>query len=193
MDRTNGGLSDFGVSVVKEMNRLGMLIDIAQLSEKGTQDVLEMSTSPVIASNSNARSLCSHPRNLSDNVIKLMGEKGGVIGIHSLPAFLRDDSQASVEDMLDHMDHIVELTSVNQVGLGPDLLEDWPKERYACIWGEGQNLGDQKISFDYPKGFESISKIPNLRKMLIDRGYSTKETSKVLGGNFLRVFKQVLS
>jgi len=191
MDKTNGGLSEFGISVVKEMNNLGMVIDIAQLSEKGTLEVLEMSTHPVIASNSNALSLCSHPRNISDEVIKTMGEKDGVIGIHCLPAFLRDDSQASMDDMLDHMDYIVKLTGVNHVGLGPDLLENWPSEKYASIWGEGQNLGNQKISFDYPTGFESIAKIPDLRQAILDRGYSKPDTAKILGGNLFRVFKQV--
>jgi membrane dipeptidase len=191
MDRTKGGLTEFGITVVEEMNELGMVIDIAQLSEKGTMEVLELSKHPVIASNSNALTLCSHPRNLSDDVIKTMGEKDGVIGIHCLPAFLKNDSQASLDDMLDHMDYIVKLAGVDNVGLGPDLLEDWPKETYASIWGDGQNLGNQKITFDYPIGFESISKIPDMRQALLDRGYSKSDTAKVLGGNLFRVFKKV--
>ncbi len=191
MGRTNGGLSHFGVSVVEEMNQLGMVIDISQLSQQGSKDVLELSTQPVIASNSNALSLCSHPRNLDDHVIKLLGENGGVMGIHCLPAFLKNDSQATLEDMIKHIDHVVNLTSIDNVGLGPDLLEDWPKDKYDSIWGEGQNLGDQKITFDYPKGFESIANVPDLVQAMLDNGYSKIDVEKFLGGNFLRVFKQV--
>lgn len=191
MDRTNGGLSDFGVSVVEEMNRLGMVIDIAQLSQQGCRDVFELSTHPVIASNSNAATLCNHPRNLDDGVINLLGENGGVMGIHCLPAFLRNDSKASLEDMIKHIDYVVNLVGIKHVGLGPDLLENWPKEKYDSIWGEGQNLGDQKISFDYPKGFESIANVSDLQQALIDRGYSKEDVGKILGGNLLRVFKQV--
>lgn len=191
MDRTNGGLSEFGVAVVEEMNRLGMVIDIAQLSRQGTHDVLEFSNQPVIASNSNAATLCDHPRNLDDDVIKLMGENGGVIGIHCLPAFLRKDSQATLDDMVKHMGYIVDLIGVDHVGLGPDLMENWPKEKHNYIWGEGQKLGDQKISFDYPKGFESIANVPDLRAALLDAGYSKQDVEKMLGGNLLRVFSRV--
>lgn len=191
MDRTNGGLSDFGVTVVEEMNRVGMVIDIAQLSQKGCHDVLDLSNQPVIASNSNAATLCNHPRNLDDGVINRLGENKGVIGIHCLPAFLRNDSQATIDDMIKHVDYIVNLIGVDHVGLGPDLLEEWPKETYDSIWGEGQILGDQKITFDYPKGFESLANIPDLRQLLLDGGYSKDDTGKILGGNLLRVFKQV--
>jgi membrane dipeptidase len=191
MDRTNGGLSGFGVDVVKEMNRLGILIDIAQLSKRGTQDVLELSSQPVIASNSNAASICKHPRNLDDEIITQIGENGGVIGIHCLPAFLKNNSEATIEDMIAHMNYIVDIIGIDHVGLGPDLLENWPKERYDSIWGGGQNLGNQMISFEYPKGFESISKIPELKNLLLDQGYSNDDISKILGGNLVRVFRSV--
>jgi membrane dipeptidase len=191
MDRTNGGLSDFGVTVVKEMNQIGMVIDIAQLSQKGCHDVFELTNQPVIASNSNAATLCNHPRNLDDSVINLLGANGGVMGIHCLPAFLRNDSQASIEDMIKHIDYVVSLIGVDHVGLGPDLLEEWPKETYDSIWGEGQILGGQKITFDYPKGFESLTNIPDLQQMLLDSGYSKDDVGKILGGNLIRVFRQV--
>jgi membrane dipeptidase len=191
MDRTNGGLSDFGVDVVKMMNKVGIVIDIAQISRQGAKDVLEISTKPVIASNSNAASICKHPRNLEDEVISLIGESGGVIGIHCLPAFLRNDTKATIEDMVDHIDYIAGLVGVDHVGLGPDLLENWPREKYNCIWDKGQQLGSQMISFDYPQGFESVARVPDLKNALLNRGYSEEETSKILGGNLLRVFRCV--
>jgi membrane dipeptidase len=191
MDRTNGGLSEFGVEVVREMNRLGIVIDIAQLSKHGVQDVFEFSSQPVIASNSNAATICKHPRNLDDEIIMQLGENGGVMGIHCLPAFLKNSSEATIEDMITHMNYIVDTIGIDHVGLGPDLLENWPEEKYGCIWGKGQNLGNQMISFDYPRGFESISKIPKLRNLLLDQGYSIDDVGKILGGNLVRVFRSV--
>ncbi len=191
MDRTNGGLSDFGINVVRIMNEVGILVDISQISKQGAKDVLEASTEPVIASNSNASGICKHPRNLEDDILCRIGENGGVIGIHCLPAFLKNDAKATIKDMIDHIDYITKLVGVDHVGLGPDLLENWPKEKYDCVWGEGQALGGHMISFDYPRGFESIARIPHFRNALLDRGYSTEDASKILGGNLLRVFRSV--
>jgi membrane dipeptidase len=190
MDRTNGGLSEFGVSVVEEMNKLGMVIDISQLSHKGDLEVLEISKKPVIASNSNAWSICNHPRNLHDDVIKLLGENGGVIGIHCLPAFLTNDSRASLNDIVKHLEYISSLVGVDHLAVGPDLLENWPKEKYDSIWGIGQDLGNHLISFDYPEGFESIAKIPSLGQALLEHGFSHQDVGKIFGKNVLRVFKE---
>lgn len=191
MDRTNGGLSEFGVKVVEEMNRLGMVIDIAQLSLKGCLDVLEISNHPVIASNSNAKALCSHPRNLDDNVIKLLGDNDGVVGIHCLPLFLSSSSKVTIEDMIHHIDYITKLVGVDHVAIGPDLLENWPQEKHDAIWSKGQSLGDKKIAFHYPKGFESIGDIPKIATSLKSHGYSKTDIDKILGGNILRVFSRV--
>ena len=184
------GLTLFGKKIVEEMNRIGMVIDIAQLSPKGCQDVLSLSKHPVIASNSNARSLCDHPRNLNDDIIKGLAENGGVMGIHCLPAFLCKEGSATLDDMIKHIDYIRDLVGVDHVGLGPDLLEDWPKDKYDIIWGEGQNLGGKTIEFEYPKDFQSLADIPKLTNRLSNHGYSKREVKQILGGNFLRVFSK---
>jgi len=189
--RTNGGLTEFGVEVVREMNRLGMVIDIAQLSPAGCMDVFDSSEQPVIASNSNAKALCDHPRNLDDKTIQRLAEGGGVMGIHCLPAFLSKKPGATIGNMVEHIKHVTNLVGVDHVAIGPDLLEDWPRDKYDCIWGSGQSLGSARIEFDYPEGFEDISKIPDLAALLSRSGYTDKEVDKILGGNLLRVFKQV--
>jgi membrane dipeptidase len=189
--RTQGGLTEFGVEVVREMNRLGMVIDIAQLSRAGCMDVFGLTEQPVIASNSNARALCDHPRNLDDETIRRLAESGGVMGIHCLPAFLTKKPGANIANMVEQIQYVSNLVGVNHVGLGPDLLENWPREKYDCIWGSGQNLGSTKIEFDYPEGFEDISKIPNLAASLSHSGFADNEVDKILGGNFLRVFRHV--
>lgn len=189
--RTQGGLTDFGMNVVDEMNGLGMVIDISQLSPAGCVDVLNESSDPVIASNSNVRSLCNHPRNLEDNVIELVGANDGVICIHCLPSFLVSGERATVADMVRHIDYLVDMIGIDHVGIGPDLLENWPEEKHSAMWTEGQKLGKKTIEFNYPEGFSSISDIPNLSTHLAEAGYSDVDCQKILGENLVRVFRRV--
>lgn len=165
---SKGGLTDFGVQVVKEMNRLGILVDVSHLSEKGFWDVLEVSTKPVIASHSNARAICGHPRNLSDQQIKALAEKGGVIGLTFVPEFV-DPENPDISRLLDHLDHIVALAGTNCVGFGSDF--DGVKKTI--------------------KGLEDVTKFSGLYHALINRGYCEEDVEKFLGKNFLRVIKQV--
>jgi len=168
---SKGGLSTFGVEVVREMNRLGMLVDVSHLNEPGFWDVIETSQDPVIASHSNARALCDHVRNLTDEQIMALAERGGVVGVTFVRSFLRKDPEnASVNDVLDHIDHIVELVGVDHVGIGSD---------YDGI--------DQA-----PIGLEDVTKVLNITRGLVARGYSDGEIRKILGENFLRVFRRVL-
>lgn len=168
--KDNGGLTELGKTVVREMNRLGMLVDISHSSEKTFWDTIERSEAPIIASHSNAKRLCNHRRNLTDEMIKAISEHEGFIGINFYPNFLRSSGEASLEDVLDHIDYIVKLAGVDCVGLGSDFD------------------GISKV----PVGLEDCSKMPNITKGLIERGYSENEISKILGGNFLRVFKKVV-
>jgi len=189
-DRNAGGLTHFGIDVVKEMNRIGMVIDLAQMSHTGCLDVLEITSDPVIVSNSNVRALCDHPRNLDDKVIELVGKSGGVIGIHCLPSFLKINGHVSVEDMVRHIEYISNLIGPDHIGIGPDLLENWPKEKHDTIWGT-QQLNGKPVEFEYPQGFSSISDMPNLRDSLLKNGFSNTDVDKIFGGNLLRVFREV--
>jgi len=163
------GLTAFGLSVVEELNRLGILIDVSHLSEEGFQDVLLHSRQPVIASHSNCKALCNHPRNLSDNQIRLLAENGGVMGITFVPAFLGGE-KPSLREVLNHIDHAVKVGGIDCVGLG----SDFDGTRYTAT------------------GMEDCTCWPSLTAGLIDRGYRGEEVEKIIGGNFLRVIGQVL-
>lgn len=168
-ERTGGGLTSFGSAVVEEINRLGMLADVSHLSEKGFWDVLKVSGQPVIASHSNCKALCEHPRNLSDEQIRALSKEGGVMGITFVPAFL-GGNKPSVKEVLDHIDHAVAIGGVGCVGLGSDFD------------------GTDSI----PVGLEDCTRFPAVTRGLIDRGYPDNAIKKILGGNFLRILGQVL-
>ncbi|RJS90284.1 membrane dipeptidase [Candidatus Bathyarchaeota archaeon] len=174
--RSKGGLTEFGASVVEECNKLGILVDVSHLTDPGFWDVLEVSKDPVIASHSNCRALCPSMRNLTDEMIKALAEKGGVIGVNYAQFFLigreelKKGKVATVETVVDHIDHIVDVTgNIDHVGLGSDFD------------------GVPRVA----EGLEDVSKLPNLTKSLVARGYSDQEIEKILGGNFLRVVKTV--
>lgn len=163
------GLTPFGLMVVGEMNRLGMLIDVSHLSESGFWDVLRASGQPVIASHANCRALCDHPRNLRDPQIRALADKGGVLGVTFVPDFLNRKG-ASLEDVLDHISHAAAVGGVDCVGLGSDF---------------------DGIS-ELPAGLGDCSALPLLTEGLLDRGYSDEAIKKILGGNILRLIGQVL-
>ncbi len=169
--RTGGGLTSFGVQLVEECNRLGIVVDVSHLSPPGVRDVLQVSSAPVVASHSNAYALCPHARNLTDEQLIAVAEKGGVIGAAFLPAFITtDEEEASLERLLDHIDHIVRTTDVDHVGLGSDF-DGFPPPP--------------------PVGLEDVTCVPGITAGLVERGYSADSIRKILGGNFLRVFRQV--
>ncbi len=168
-------LTEFGIAVVEEMNRLGMVIDISHINETGFWDVMERTAHPVIASHSNCKVLCDHHRNLSDDQIKAIAGNGGVVNLSYCGGFIKHGVtrenliEVTLNDWFEHFDHIVKLVGPNHVGLGSD--------------------------FDGGCGFpemDDISKVPRITKGLVARGCSDEEILKTLGGNNLRVFKEVL-
>lgn len=167
--RTRSGLTTLGVEALREMNRLGIVVDVSHLNDEGFWDVIETSTSPIMASHSNSRAICDHPRNLTDDQIRALAKNGGVMGINFCPAFVRSEGPVTVDDLIDHIDHIVDLVGYDHVGLGSDF---------------------DGIS-DVPQGLEDVSRLPNLTRRLSERGYSEENIRKILGGNHLRVLKSV--
>jgi len=166
---TRGGLTRLGVEVVREMNRLGMVVDVSHLAEPGFWDVLSVCTAPPIASHANSRHLCLHPRNLSDAQIRALADRGGVIGLCFYPPFV-DRENASLERLLDHAEHIVQVGGVGCLGLGSDF---------------------DGIECTVP-GLEDSSCLPRLTEGLLRRGYAEEDVAAILGGNLLRVLKTVL-
>ncbi len=167
-ERTKGGLTRFGVAVVEEMNRLNMLVDVSHLAEPGFWDVLAVSKKPVIASHSNCRKLCAHPRNLTDEQIKALAAAGGIVGLCFYPALVHPEKPV-LNRLLDHVDHIAGLAGVDYIGLGSDF---------------------DGFQGALP-GLEDVSRLPVLTEGLLRRGYREEEIRKILGGNFLRLLKEL--
>lgn len=167
--RTGGGLSELGVQVVEELDRLGVVIDVSHLSDAGFWDLLEVAKGPVIASHSNSREVCDHPRNMTDEMIRALADRGGVMGMNFAPSFVHPSSP-SVETLMDHVDHIVDLVGPDHVGLGSDF-DGIPST---------------------PVGLEDVTRMPRITEELVRRGYTEEDASKILGGNHLRLIKRVV-
>lgn len=185
MEPSNSGLSLFGRQLVESMNDQGMVIDLAHVGERTVLDTIEASQHPVIASHSNAFARVPAPQNKKDATIKALSAKGGVIAITGFPRLLEPDP--TIELLLDHVDHVVQLVGVDYVGIGMDFAEGWtdsPSHRKKLIEIDGR-------IYDWPTGISTVSEFPNLTRGLLMRGYSDDEIAKILGGNLLRVFEEV--
>jgi len=180
-----GGITDFGVQLIEEAERLGMFIDVSHLNDEGFWDVMEVAKKPVIASHSNCRSIVNSMRNLTDEQIKAIAKKGGVIGMNACNIFTADrDEDGDVEHLINHVDHIVKLVGPMHVGLGLDLCDDFMK-----YMSDGKIGAVSRKAFDVLKGHKSIQQFT---KALIGRGYKDAEIEMILGKNFLRIYKEVL-
>ncbi len=176
----HNGLTELGKKVVKEMNRINMIIDVSHSADKTVLDVLKTSVDPIIASHSCAKALCDHPRNLNDRLIKDIANANGVICVNFYSLFLDQKFKSDTEKKLkpkppsftkiiDHIDHIVQVGGIDCVGLGSDF--------------DGMDAP--------PIGLEDVSKMPKITSALLEKGYREEEVAQIMGGNFLRVFGQV--
>lgn len=165
---THNGLSRFGEQVVREMNRLGIMVDLSHAAEKTFYDVLEISALPVVCSHSSCRALCDHPRNLTDEQMRALAAKGGVMQITIYEGFLRKDGEASIIDLMAHLEHAIKVMGIDHVGLGTDFD------------------GDGGV-----RGIADSSELINFTRQLLARNYSERDIQKIWGGNFLRVMGQV--
>ena len=164
------GLTQFGRDIVKEMNVLGMLIDVAHLSDNGFYDVISSSSTPIVASHSNARKLCGHSRNLTDDQILTLSKKGGVIGINFLPDFLNYSGKAKVSDIVRHIEYIAGLGGIDCVGFGSDF--------------DGID--------SLPEGIRGIQDFTIILNELAKLNYRQDELDKIAGLNLLDLLKKVL-
>ena len=212
----HNGLTDFGKQVVLEMNRLGMMVDISHVADKTFWDAIATTKAPVIASHSSARALVNAPRNMTDDMLRAVAKNGGVVQVNFFSGFLDEDYRKAVEAqakdqaaaiqkyidslkaqgkpvsyvevdrmerewmakiprppfnvLIDHIDHIAKIAGVDHVGLGSDF---------------------DGVSGATPQGMDSAADLPKITQALLDRGYSAENIKKILGGNLLRVFRQV--
>ena len=190
-EKEPAGLSNFGRSVVEEANRLGIVIDVSHASEPSFWDTLEMSNAPIVASHSNARVLCNHPRNLNDDQIKALAEKEGVIGMNCWPRFI-DEKYPSLSKLLNHLDYVEKLVGTDHISLGPDFahyLIDVVKSDLNQMSQEGIPMSLKDLTF--PENISRASDLVNITKGLVYRGYSDHEIRRILGGNLMRIYSKV--
>ena len=212
----HNGLTNFGKQVVLEMNRLGMMVDISHVADKTFFDAIATTKAPIIASHSSARLLTNHPRNMTDDMLQAVAKNGGVVQANFYNAFIdesyrkaadaqKKDVEAAVaarvaqlkaegkpvtyldkdqierewgakiprpplKSLIDHIDHIAKVAGVDHVGLGSDF---------------------DGVSGAMPEGIDSAADLPKITQALLDRNYSAEDVHKILGGNLLRVFRQV--
>jgi len=162
----HGGVSKWGEEVIREMNRLGVLVDMSHAAESSFYDAIEISNSPIVCSHSSCRALCDHPRNLTDEQMRRLAANGGVMQITLYNGFLRTDGMATIRDAMEHLDHAVRVMGIDHVGLGTDFD------------------GDGGIT-----GLANAAELINFTKALMERRYSNEDIEKIWGGNFMRGLK----
>jgi membrane dipeptidase len=195
MDRSDGGLSDFGVDVVRKMNEVGMAVDVSHCGDRTTLDAMEVSTRPVLITHSNVRALVpGYPRNKTDEAIRAMARTGGVFGVTSVRSFIRDSEPTTMEHLLDHYDHVARLVGVEHVGVGTDVdlhgYDALPAEARANLGGRyaAQYRFRERIDLE---GQDHPLRMYDLTEGLIRRGWSDADIGLILGGNFKRVLAEI--
>jgi membrane dipeptidase len=176
-----GGLSDFGVSLVERAQSMEMLVDVSHLNDPGFWDVVKLARRPIIASHSNCRALCDHPRNLTDDQIRAVADTGGFIGLNSINRFV---VPPDLPHLMDHLDRLIRIAGREHVGLGLDfcyylLAHKSPVERSAMRPGAYLSV----------EGLERDADVPKIPRLLSERGYPPDTIDMIMGENFLRVFR----
>ncbi len=195
------GLTEYGGQVINEMNRLGIVVDCAHTGHNTSMDAIAVSKSPVIISHGNARSVCNNKRNCEDDLIKAIAKNGGVIGFNGFPAFVVDKPRPTLDDLLDHVDHMAEIAGPENICVGIDYFEyqagvvddDTALQIYDFLIASGSWAKEEypPPPWYWPEGIEMPEKLENLTIGLHQRGYSEDEIKGILGKNVMRVFEEV--
>ena len=194
-DRADGGISDFGESIVKAMNEIGMAVDVSHCGDQTSLDAFELSTRPVLITHSNCRALAiGHPRCKTDEAIKAMAAKGGVMGVTAVRNFVKVDEPTTIEHYIDHVDHIVKLAGIEYVGIGTDSdlkgYDALPKDIYDKLKSGYKSSYSFRDKIDI-EGLDHPKKMYDLTEALIRRGYSDDNIRAILGENFRRVLGEI--
>ena len=196
LERIDSGLTNFGMEMVAEMNRLGILIDLSHVGYRTTLDAIEASKKPVVFTHANPKSLCDHPRNKPDDAIRALVRKGGVIGATVFPPFLPSGNTSTLSDFLDVIDYLVKMVGIEHVAIGTDFTEAQPREFFDWIL-TGKSKKGPALKLEHPlknpEGIQGAADFPNLTGALLTRGYVESDVKKILGGNIMRIFGEVWS
>ena len=189
----DGPLTSFGRESIREMNRLGMVVDLSHTGRRTTFDAMRASSSPPVFSHSNPKALCDNRRNIDDEQIKAVASLGGLVGVNAYPAFVKPGGKgATVSNLVDHIDYLVDLIGPQQVGLGLDFCELSPEiHREMIASGEWSIEDYPDDSGTYPIGLETPAQIPNVTQELVRRGYTPDAIALIMGGSWIDLFKRV--
>jgi membrane dipeptidase len=199
-ERTQAGLSYFGVDMVHRMNELGMLVDVSHTGYQSTLDAIDVSKGPIVFSHANCKAVCDHPRNKTDDQIKALAAKGGVMGLTCFNWFVSNKPISTLDDLLDHYDYMMKLVGVDHIGIGSDFnVAAWAGRAPDAEWEQHMRLYGEReakvLKSRFPPYIDAVNGPQRYRVIaqgLRKRGYSTGDIEKILGLNFLRVYKQVL-
>ena len=198
----DGGLSDFGRKLVQEMNRVGMLVDLSHTGYRTTMEAIEVSEAPCVFSHSNCAAVLRSNRNIRDDQIAAVATKGGVVGVTAFPGFVsKTRPQPTKDELLAHFDHLAEVAGIDHIGFGSDYFEGQdpyvtPEEadRAYRTWIDSGSWKPETYSpppYVYPEGIETPDRLANLTRMLVEHEYSDTDVHKILGSNFMRVYREV--
>jgi membrane dipeptidase len=191
LEPENRGLTHFGIQIVRECNRLGIVLDCSHVGINTTLDTARHSSKPILISHTAARALVDNPRSATDEQIKAVAERGGVIGITPLSALMRVDRPPTIEDYLDHFDHVLNLVGPDHVGLGTDMFDGKTKANWVTGVYYPESSGKATYGNRRVANFSRKSDLSNLVEAFLRRGYDRALILKLLGGNFLRVFREI--
>ena len=192
-ERSDGGLSSFGFKVIERMNRLRMLIDLSHSSDMSAKETIEASKAPCALTHTFARALFKNPRGRSDDLLKLLAERGGVIGVAAVPNLMSSKEVQTVVDVIDQVDYLVKLVGIDHVAIGTDAMFGDHVGMHKLMRGV---MDMMKVLKDLPAPYveyiENPSEWPNITRALVARGYPDEAIKKIIGGNVLRLLEQTI-
>ena len=193
MEKTDSGVSNFGLKVIERMNRLGILIDFSHSSDLTVKQGVEASEFPCCCTHTLAKSLNNNPKGRSDETLELIAKNGGLIGVEAVPNITSNKEVQTVFDVIDHVDYMVKIIGVDHVVIGTDaVFGDHVGSHKASLGIAGGALFTNKFPASHIEYIENPGQFPNVTRALVARGYSDEDIKKIIGGNVLRLLEQTI-